>query len=63
MREAIIRHIPWNEIPWTASPLIFRLLKEEIVRLKDEGKTLLRMGELKQQLEMRLLGQSLQDGD
>lgn len=61
--EAIIRNILWAEIPWTASPHIFRLLKEGIVTLKDEGKVLLRMGELKQQLEMRLLQQSLQDGD
>ena len=61
LREAIIRNIPWDEIPWTASPHIFRLLKEEIVTLKDEGKVLLRMSELKQQLEMRLLQQSLQD--
>ena len=52
--EAIIRNIPWNNIPWTASPHIFKLLKEEIVKLKDEGKALLRIGELKQQLEMRL---------
>jgi GTPase SAR1 family protein len=63
LRAAIIRNIPWAEIPWTASPHIFRLLKEEIVTLKDEGKVLLRMSELKQQLEMRLLQQSLQDGD
>ncbi len=61
LREAIIRNIPWAEIPWTASPHIFRLLKEEIVRLKDEGKVLLRMGELKQQLEMRLLQEALQE--
>jgi small GTP-binding protein len=54
LRDAIIRHIPWDDIPWTASPRIFKLLKEEIIRLKDEGKVLLRMGELKQQLEMRL---------
>ena len=61
LREAIISNIPWAEIPWTASPHIFRLLKEEIVTLKDEGKVLLRMGELKQQLEMRLLQQALQE--
>jgi GTPase SAR1 family protein len=54
LREAIINNIPWDDIPWTASPRIFKLLKEEIVKLKDEGKVLLRMGELKQQLEMRL---------
>lgn len=54
LRDAIIRNIPWDDIPWTASPRIFKLLKEELVKLKDEGKVLLRMVELKQQLEMRL---------
>jgi GTPase SAR1 family protein len=58
LREAIIKNIPWDEIPWTASPRIFKLLKEEIVKLKDEGKVLLRMGELKQQLEMQLPGEN-----
>jgi hypothetical protein len=58
LRDAIIQNIPWGNIPWTASPLIFRLLKEEIVKLKEEGRVLLRMGELKQQLEMRLPGEA-----
>lgn len=58
LRDAIIRSIPWEDIPWTSSPRIFKLLKEEIIRLKDEGKVLLRMGELKQQLEMRLPGEA-----
>jgi hypothetical protein len=31
-----------------------KLLQEEIIRLSDQGFTLLRMSELKQQLEMRL---------
>ena len=57
LREAIIGQIPWGEIPWTASPRIFRLLKGEIVKLKDEGKVLLRVGELKQQAELRLPGE------
>jgi small GTP-binding protein len=52
--NAIISGIDWNNIPWTASPRIFKLLKKEIVNLKDEGKVLLRLSELKQQLEMRL---------
>jgi small GTP-binding protein len=55
LRDAIIRHISWKEIPWIASPYIFRILKEEIIKLKDEGKVLLRVIELKQQLQMRLL--------
>jgi small GTP-binding protein len=58
LRDAIIGHIPWEDIPWTTSPRIFRLLKEEITKLKDEGIALMRMGELKQQLEMRLPGES-----
>ncbi|MGI9107720.1 MAG: TIR domain-containing protein [Pyrinomonadaceae bacterium] len=58
LRDAIIRNIPWDEIPWTSSPRTFKLLKAEIVKLKDEGKALLRMGELKQQLEMRLPGEA-----
>jgi small GTP-binding protein len=63
LRAAIINNIPWDDIPWTSSPRIFKLLKNEIIKLKDdaakdEGKALLRMAELKQQLEMRLPGES-----
>ncbi|HMV84894.1 MAG TPA: TIR domain-containing protein [Blastocatellia bacterium] len=58
LKEAIIKYIPWDDIPWTTSPLIFKLLKEEIVKLKDEGKVLLRVAELKQHLEMRMPSES-----
>ena len=54
LRNAIVSHIPWEDIPWTVSPRIFKLIKEEIIKLKDEGKVLLRVSELKQQLELRL---------
>lgn len=54
LRAAIIQHIPWDDVPWTSSPRIFRLLKTEIVKLKDEGKVLLRLAELKLQLAVRL---------
>jgi small GTP-binding protein len=54
VREAIIENIDWTKVPWTASPRIFKLLKEQVVQLRDEGKVLLRTTELKQQLEMRL---------
>jgi WD40 repeat protein len=54
LRRAIIENINWNDIPHRTSPRIFKLLKDEIIRLKDEGKVLLRVAELKQQLEMRL---------
>jgi small GTP-binding protein len=54
LREAIINNIRWEEIPWTSSPKIFKLLKEQILTLRDEGRALLRIAELKQQLEIRL---------
>jgi len=57
LHDAIIRCIPWEDLNPIVSPRIFKLLKDEIIRLKDEGKVLLRMSELKQQLEMRLPGE------
>jgi small GTP-binding protein len=57
LREAIIKHIDWDEIPHRTSPRIFKLLKEEIIKLKDEGRVLLRLSELKQNLEIRLLNE------
>ena len=51
--ECISQNINWDDIPWTASPLIFKLLKDAIIQLKDEGKILLRIVELKQQIELR----------
>lgn len=47
LRDAIIRNIGWVEIPWTASPRIFKRLKEGILALKDKGKVLLPLVELK----------------
>ena len=52
--EAIQQSIDWDTIPWAASHRIFKLLKEETIRLSDEGFTLLRISELMQQLEMWL---------
>ena len=57
LRNAIVRYIPWENIPWTASPRIFRLLKEACLGLRADGHVLLRTTELKQQLEMRLEGE------
>lgn len=55
LRKEIVCSIDWDSIPWTASPRVFKLLKDQILQLRDEGVVLLRMAELKQQLEMRLL--------
>jgi hypothetical protein len=56
LRDAIVRQIPWDKIPWTASPQIFKLLRDECVGLRNSGHVLLRTSELKQQIEMQLPG-------
>ena len=45
LHRAIVNDIDWTGIPLTASPDIFRRLKDAIIRLRDEGMVLLRMSE------------------
>jgi len=54
LRDSIIKNINWEDISYISSPRIFKLLKEQIISLKDEGRVLMRLAEIKQQLEMRL---------
>ncbi|SEH41863.1 TIR domain-containing protein [Magnetospirillum fulvum] len=63
LQKAIVECIDWEEIPWRSSPLLFRQLKEEIVRLKDEGRVLLRFNELRETLRIRLTGSVSQFSD
>ncbi len=63
LRGVILENIDWDSIPWTASPRIFKRLKDEIFTMRDEGVALLRMGELKQRLELRLPDESFSPGD
>ena len=57
LRRAILEGIRWENIPWRSTPLLFKRLKEEIVRLKDEGRVLLRFNELRETLQLRLSGE------
>jgi small GTP-binding protein len=54
LKQAILEGIRWDDIPWRSSPLLFKRLKEEIVRLKDEGRVLMRFNELRETLQLRL---------
>ena len=64
LKQAILDGIRWENIPWRSSPLLFKRLKEEIVRLKDGGRVLMRFNELRETLQLRLVGQAsrLSDG-
>jgi small GTP-binding protein len=57
LKYAILDSIRWEDIPWRSSPLLFKRLKEEIVRLKDAGRVLMRFNELRETLQMRLSGE------
>ncbi|RJR45003.1 MAG: TIR domain-containing protein, partial [Desulfobacteraceae bacterium] len=56
LKQAILASIDWDEIPCRTTEVLFKRLKEEIIRLKDEGRVLMRFKELRETLQMRLPG-------
>jgi small GTP-binding protein len=58
LKEAILHGIRWENIPWRTSPRLFKRLREEIIRLKDEGRVLMRFNELRDSLQLRMAGES-----
>jgi small GTP-binding protein len=56
LKAAIVAGIRWAEIPWRSSPHLFRRLKDEILRLKDGGRALMRFNELRDALRLQLTG-------
>jgi small GTP-binding protein len=54
LKKAILTSIDWNEIPCRTTEVLFKKLKEEIIRLKDEGRVLMRFNELRETLQLRL---------
>jgi len=57
LREAIVEAIDWQSIPETTSPALYHRLKQEILYLRDSGLVLIRLAELKQRMELTLLGE------
>jgi len=57
LEQAIITSINWDEIPCRTTEVLFKRLKEEIIRLKDEGRVLMRFNELRETLQLRLSGE------
>jgi small GTP-binding protein len=54
LRQAILKGIDWERVPWRSSPILFKRLKDEIVSLKDAGRVLARFNELREVLQLRL---------
>jgi small GTP-binding protein len=54
LRQAIQAGIPWTQLERRTSPAIWKLLKDEILRLRDEGMALFTFKELREALRQRL---------
>ena len=54
LKQAIYDAIPWHDIPCRTTLTIFKRLKDEIVRLRDDGRVLMRFNELRDALTLRL---------
>jgi small GTP-binding protein len=63
LRRAIVEGIRWEDIPWRSSPLLFKRLKDEIIRLKEAGRVLMRFNELREALQLRLAGEAMRFSD
>jgi small GTP-binding protein len=54
LREAMLEKIPWDELTPHNSPALFKRLKDEILKLRDEGQVLATFKELESILRHRL---------
>lgn len=54
LRKAMQEKIPWDELTRHNSPALFKKLKDEILKLRDEGQVLLTFKELESILRVRL---------
>jgi len=62
--RAIQTGIPWNELERRTSPTISKLLRDEMLKLRDEGQVLFTFKELRETMRQRLAsGASFADAD
>ncbi len=54
LREKIVTSIDWEHIPWRASPQVFQRLKGAILELKDSGRALTSIKELRDWLPTQI---------
>lgn len=60
LRAAIVKAINWQSLPETTSPTLYHQMKQEILRLRQNGLVLIRLAELKQRMEMTLAGENFE---
>ena len=63
LKQAIVELIDWDQIAQRTAPTLFRRLKEEVVRLKDQGRVLMRFNDLRNALTLCLAGERFSDDE
>jgi RNase P subunit RPR2 len=59
LKAAIAAHIPWNQLPWITTTRLFKLLKDALLKLKEEDMPLARLPELRQRLQLMLTDETI----
>ena len=64
LKQLIAERIPWEALPWTATPRLLAELKEALMKMRDTADIrLLRFSELAQRLEQALPGERFGQSD
>jgi WD40 repeat protein/GTPase SAR1 family protein len=64
LKQLIADHIPWPQLPWTATPRLLAELKNAVMTIRDHTDIrLLRFSELAQRLEQALPGERFGESD
>jgi WD40 repeat protein len=64
LKQLIADRIPWDKLPWTATPRLLAELKEALMKMRDSADIrLLRFSELVQRLETALPGEQFNESD
>jgi WD40 repeat protein len=64
LKRLIADSIPWNKLPWTATPRLLAELKNAVMTMRDAADIrLVRFGELLQRLEQALPGEHFGESD
>lgn len=64
LKQLIADTLPWDELPWTATPKLLAELKNALLSMRDRSDIrLLRFSELAQRLEQALAGEKFDESD
>ncbi len=63
LMAAVADNIPWERLPWTASSMLFKTLKDAVVHIKTGGTVMVRVSELRQRLQFELDDKTVNEED